>query len=202
MAFVRNISMLIAGHGRGGFKTVLSRFTWELPQTMLGITVGTINLLRMEVDAVEQRDGVVVLRGWRDVRGWGGICFGTVILGDERIAAQLNNRLYMHEFGHTLQSRAVGPIYLLKYGLPSLLSAAGRGTHNQHPVERDANARACDYFSKQPGFETWPADFNPLPADGSYIPVHGWEFLPPIFPFRHLWLAYRDRDGSVADSKG
>ncbi len=179
----------------GGLGIVLSRFTWELPQTMLGLAAGTIALLRMDVDSITYRDGVTVIRGWSDVKSWGGICFGTVILGDDRIASELNNRLYMHEYGHTLQSRSSGPIYLFKYGIPSLLSARGVGVHRLHPVERDANQRACAYFSQQAGFTCWNDDFNPLPKDGRCLPIHWWEYIPPMFPLHQLYLAILDRNG-------
>jgi hypothetical protein len=195
MAFAQHLGGFLAGHGRGGWRIVASRFTWELPQTLLGLGAGTVALLVFNVDAVGHRDAVVVIKGWRKQRGWGGICFGSVIIGDERIAPSLNNRLYMHEFGHVLQSRASGPIYLFKYGIPSVLSARGRGIHGHHPVERDANARACIYFSQQAGFTTWPIDYNPLPMPGKRLPLHWWEFLPPIFPLRQLWIALRDRHG-------
>lgn len=188
---------LARGHFQGGAWAVLRRFTWELPQTLLGAAAGVHALLTMEVQWLRLADGVVVIKGWKPLgaKGWGGICFGTVILGDERIEAALNNPLYMHEFGHALQSRASGPLYLFKYGIPSLLSARGRGVHRLHPVERDANERACAYFSQQPGYAGWHEDFSPLPVSRRPLPLHWWEFLPPIFPVRHLWQAMRDRDG-------
>lgn len=139
-------------------------------------------------------DGVLVIRCriGRDV--WGGICFGSIILGDSRIEAEINNDLFMHEFGHTLQSRDVGPIYLFKYGIPSLLSAYGHGRHANHPVERDANQRAFEWFSRKDGFTTWADDFNPLPQNGKKLRIKWWEFLPPHFPFMHLYKAVKMRN--------
>lgn len=195
MARLRHWRQMIAAHGRGGWLRVCSRFTWELPQTLLGGCAGTWALLRLHVDAVDFADGVVVIRAWRDNKCWGGISFGSLIIGDERIRAEVNNGLYMHEFGHALQSRLSGPIYLFKYGIPSVLSARGRGIHGDHPVERDANARAFTYFSQHPAFVDWPLTYNPLPTGGKRLLLHWWEFIPPIFPFRHLWLALRDRNG-------
>ena len=64
---------------------------------------------------------------------------------------------FIHEYGHYIQSKAVGPFYLTKYALPSLF------TDNYSKAEKDANMRAYDYFSiKHPsimpiyhvGFET------------------------------------------------
>ncbi len=38
--------------------------------------------------------------------------------------AELYNRLVVHEYGHTIQSLVLGPLYLIVIGLPSLLWAS------------------------------------------------------------------------------
>jgi hypothetical protein len=184
------------GHFQGSPQVLLSRYTWELLQTMVGFWAGAIAILRFRHALALGRYGdVVVVRGWRHSDCWGGICFGSVILGDTRIAAAVNNRLFMHEFGHTLQSRASGPTYLLRYGLPSLISAFGPGYHSLHPVELDANFRAKRFFSQQPGFLTWPSVANPVMEDQTALRSAWWEYLPPFFPLYHLALAARQRLG-------
>lgn len=179
---------------RGGGLRVLSRLSWELPQTVVGFWAGLIVLARfkgeMEMGCWE---GVTVIRGSRRGKNWGGICFGSVIIGDGRIGARVNNALFMHEFGHSLQSRGSGPLYLLKYGLPSLISALGPLVHSEHPVERDANLRAMHYFSCQAGFGEWPLHAHPVPAHGSYLRCAWWEYLPPVFPLLPMYRAYRQR---------
>jgi hypothetical protein len=197
MARGKYIARLIAGHFRGEFGAVLRRFTWEFPQTMMGGVVGVYVLLRAQIFAVEIFDGVVVIamRWPHKGRFWGGISFASVILGDESIAAKVNNRLFMHEFGHTLQSRQSGPIYLLKYGFPSVLSAKGKGTHRLHPVERDANIRAMAYFRALPDFTPWPMDEFPLPVNSRRLHIGWWEYIPPIVPILHVYKAWRDRNG-------
>jgi hypothetical protein len=195
MRFWQNYAALLKSQTRGGTKAVLRRFTWEGLQALVGGAAGTYALLAMHVESVEEFDGVAVIKCWRSRPCWGGICFGSVILGDERIQAKVNNPLFMHEFGHTLQSRTTGPIYLFKYGFPSVLSVRGTGKHSQHPVEQDANLRAFEYFKTQPGFSPWPAANNPLPKSGVTMGIHWWEFLPPLFPVAHLYVAIRDRNG-------
>lgn len=139
--------------------------------------------------------GVVVIRGYRGSSTWGGICFGSVIIGDTRIEAAVGNGLFMHEYGHTLQSRAAGPTYLLRYGLPSLISALGPGYHALHPVELDANFRSRRFFSQQPDFRTWPSVAHPVLDGQVALRSAWWEYLPPIFPLYHLGRALRQRMG-------
>lgn len=99
----------------------------------------------------------------------------------------------MHEFGHSLQSREVGPIYLFKYGIPSLLSAYSDKVHRLNPVEKDANIRAFNWFSMQKGFDCWDANFNPLPENRMPLKVRWWEFFPPVFPVVHIYQAFKVR---------
>ncbi len=64
--------------------------------------------------------------------------------------------LYMHEYGHYLQSQSSGFGYLFQYGIPSLMSASISRKMNSPPftthritsVEKDANERAAKYFKK------------------------------------------------------
>lgn len=63
--------------------------------------------------------------------------------------------LYMHEYGHYLQSKVYGSSYLFVIGLPSLMSAwtskeiegSEASTHNYRWYEMNANWRAMEYFN-------------------------------------------------------
>jgi hypothetical protein len=68
----------------------------------------------------------------------GGISFGPVVIGGHGFSD------YQHEFGHTWQSRVLGPLYLLIVGIPSLISAAtsSYAEHNTFFSEEWANAWA------------------------------------------------------------
>jgi hypothetical protein len=52
---------------------------------------------------------------------------------------------FQHEYGHYLQSRAVGAGFLLMFGLPSIISAAGSGSHTGY-TEQDAEALSQTFF--------------------------------------------------------
>lgn len=180
---------VLGAHFRGHPLRVCSRFSWELLQTLAGLTFVSWFLLRYRIGEVRERDGVVALSTPKSTRSWGAVSLGTVVAGDARLSGKMNNPLYMHEFGHVLQSRASGPLYLFKFGLPSIRSATTSGSHYLHPVEQDANLRAKQYFSSQEGYTDWPQEDNTIVRLGELMPIHWWEFLPGIFPFWHLWIA-------------
>jgi RHS repeat-associated protein len=126
----------------------ISRFTWQLPQTIGGfLTSHSYNTLGLSggVESVDYKYGATVVKT-RD-SGWGGITQGSFIVGDNSIAANANNRLFQHEYGHYIQSQKVGWLYYSKYGLPSATSKKW-APHSLHPSEQDANILAFMYFSK------------------------------------------------------
>lgn len=130
---------------------ITSRLTWQFPQTIAGFTYAHISNYAGQVDKVDYWGGATVSSG----RNWnsGAVTMSSYITGNRNLEANPDNPLFQHEYGHYLQSQASGLIYLWKYGLPSLYSAGGDKTHNRHPVEQDANARAMKYFEKTyPGF--------------------------------------------------
>ena len=128
---------------QGNFGQILSRFSWELPQSLLGyVTSGVSNLIG-DAKEVAYYDGATVLT--HKSSNWGAFTLGSFINGDSSIKADANNRLFQHEYGHYLQSQVSGLFYLGKYALPSVFS---KGEHRLHPAEQDANSRAFTYFNK------------------------------------------------------
>jgi hypothetical protein len=81
----------------------------------------------------------------------------------------LSNPMYMHEYGHTIDSRLFGLSYLFAIGMPSLISAGGNEydstvgmyTHDYYWTERRANNRAAKYFKKHYGVD-WTYSTYPL----------------------------------------
>jgi len=137
---------------------LLSRFTWQAPQTFLGYTGTGIHNLLGGVRRVDYYGGATVVESHS--AGWGGIALGNYINGSRGIEADPDNRLFQHEYGHYLQSQASGWFYLSKYGIPSALSKSGTD-HSLHPAEQDANIRAFKYFNKHiEGYTGWNFDPN------------------------------------------
>jgi RHS repeat-associated protein len=171
-----NSARITMGLFTGSHQQILSRFTWELPQTILGYGYSQGGNYFGTVKSVSYYDGATVVQNYKDHVWLGpgtGITFGSYINGSNEIKADPNNSLFQHEYGHYLQSQASGWGYLPRYALPSLW---GDGNHNHdfNPVEQDANVRAFNYFNK-----TVP-DFYDKIAYGDH---HGWDFRSnPIDP--------------------
>jgi len=146
----------------------ISRFTWQLPQTIIGLSYSTVSNWAWQVDNVDYWGGATVLSG--NFWGHGGaVALGSYIAGSRSLVACPHNSLFQHEYGHYLQSQAFGWAYLPRVGIPSILS---RGEHNFHPVEQDANRRAFLYFNENvDGFYKSREDFERLGNNGV-----GWNF--------------------------
>jgi len=126
---------------------VISIFTWELPQTIVGYTSSHFVNNFGKVNQVDFFAGATVLQTKGE---WGAITLGSYIIGDRDIDAQIGNPLIMHEYGHYIQSRKSGWIYFSKYGMPSILSPNDK-PHKLHWTETDANLRSFEYLSRYYG---------------------------------------------------
>ncbi|WP_372776639.1 FG-GAP-like repeat-containing protein [Mangrovibacterium sp.] len=140
---LRNEAKIIGGLYTGSLKQIVSRFTWELPQTIVGYIASQGSNMIGDVEDVSYFHGATVVRHYSDK--WGGFTIGSYI----NIDSGSTNYDIMHEYGHYLQSQAVGPGYLFGYALPSLINAGAMDSqdrHNAYWVEQDANVRARNYF--------------------------------------------------------
>ncbi len=149
----------------GRFFQWISRFSWELPQTVFGyVAVQFFNLTHPSVK-VEHFAGRTLVSAQNPSGRRVGIGFGNFILG-MNISARLSDTFFLHEFGHTLQSQKFGPLYLLVVGLPSLVSCSvlrwcgkiiarknGRAVsrHNIQWFEIQANRMSARFFKKKYG---------------------------------------------------
>lgn len=160
---------------------IVSRLTWELPQTLGGVAYSQTMNTFGQVESVGYAYGATVVRHTNfqiyDIdfldndftrnnlklkqREGSGMTLGSFINGGNDIRADKNNVLFQHEYGHYLQSRAVGAGFLLMFGLPSIMSAAGNGTHHDHFAEQDANARSKAWFDENTGGVDWSL-YNPI----------------------------------------
>ena len=150
------------------FGEVISRFTYQAPQTVAGfITAQWYNTVLGKVNTVEYAFGATSLNMHVD---WLGVTLGNYILADTSIHATPENAMFQHEYGHYLQSKRMGLAYFVRVGLPAIMS---KGDHDAHPVEVDCNRRAFLYFNQTfPEFQDdslladargWNFRFNPFP---------------------------------------
>jgi len=168
-----------------------SRHTWESLQTTIGHGYSQArNLVWNNVDRVDFMAGAtyattenksiqngVTLGNYINVNIWDEITGGF----EDRV---LSDPLFMHEYGHTIDSRGYGPSYLFTIGWSSMNSARTcydidrRNTHDWHWTELRANNNASRYFQKHYTSVDWSiyTDFYNS-DDYKYYPL-----VAPVLP--------------------
>jgi len=146
---------------------ILSRFTWEAPQTILGYSFANTSNYFGQVDEVDYWGGATTLSG--DYWGQGdgaAVTLGSYITGGQDLKADPNNATFQHEYGHYLQSQSLGLFYLPIIGIPSLNSASNKSkdySHKHFYTEQDANKRAFKFLYGKMGDDLeWNAKSNPI----------------------------------------
>jgi hypothetical protein len=133
---------------------LISRFTWQLPQTLIGnLLVSTANALEM-VSSVTYGYGVTAV----DMNSrWGAVTVSNYTAGPSGFKADWRDHLFVHEYGHYIQSQQHGPLYLFSVAIPSGLSALihnkthGSIDHRNRWFEADASYKGSAYFDKYYG---------------------------------------------------
>lgn len=83
---------------------------WQLPQILLGYTV--VAVTRARFHALYKDAKIFIPK-----KAQFGVSLGPIIILS---GAFLSARVIKHEYGHSLQSKMLGPLYLLVVGLPSI----------------------------------------------------------------------------------
>ena len=91
------------------WKVNFINWTWELPQTLLGWVI----MKKVKVYKIENFKGVKLVL-MEDKKF--GISLGRYVIINKRHSQNTKN----HEYGHCIQSKIFGPLYLLIIGLPSI----------------------------------------------------------------------------------
>ena len=146
---------------------LFSRFTWELPQTLVGWLYSANRALFGQVNQVVSFGGITFAVK-NDLSYSMGVSLGTFVdiwagrlMCGEDDGFILDNQLCMHEFGHTVDSQRFGWAYLPVIGLASLKSALGKGNHRVFWTEIRANSHSKKYFGKHYGIawdESYPTE--------------------------------------------
>ncbi|HAK61209.1 MAG TPA: hypothetical protein DCO77_12655, partial [Nitrospiraceae bacterium] len=110
-------------------------YSWAAPNTAAGLVAGFgAILLGGDVKPEWGKDARVVAPQW--LGSFGAFSLGPVIVGDHNFGR------WTHEYGHTWQSRILGPLYIPIIGVPSAISA-GFQSPSKHKIfwtERWADA--------------------------------------------------------------
>ena len=169
---------------KGDGKQVVSRFTWELPQTLFGLGTSHVKNFMGKVDQVKYFDGTTYVINENAGKS-NGVTLGNFINmnlkeGYDKSKYEpngkftvLNDPMFMHEYGHYIQSQEQGWGYLFSIGIRSIKSAnnstylktvydsKAQGTmlytHNVYWTETSANKKASKYFKKKYGID-WSGD--------------------------------------------
>lgn len=160
---------------------LVSGLVWELPQNILG---GILSLSRKRGSEVFPYSGATVIRKPDGLPYLWGVSLGTFInVGGNASGRQISS-IVAHEFGHSLQSRILGPFYLLVVGLPSLIGCRMPWhDHNREWYEVWADRLSYKYHKKHGPKEVitfWNHSQNPL----SYR--LDWFFLPTALYYAAL----------------
>ena len=103
---------------------VILQCTWGIIQTLFGFVVFLVNIKHKHYF---YHGAIVTERGASSSVSLGMFIFVTTNpMKDKRTENripddELSNRLLVHEYGHTIQSLILGPLYLIVMGIPSTL---------------------------------------------------------------------------------
>ena len=90
---------------------------WELPQNALGLVLLALLLLRRRIAAIRfARERVMI-----EITSDGAVSLGVFVFWTPRdnLYVPVGPENEAHEYGHSVQSRWLGPLYLPVVGLPS-----------------------------------------------------------------------------------
>ena len=133
---------------------LISRFTWQRTQTVVGNLIMTGGNVAYQVKNVTYGYGVTAVDMGLDESA---ITVGNYTAGPQGYAADWKDHLFVHEYGHYVQSQQLGPVYLLTVGIPSLQSAIlqtnnpNSPRHDDRWFEADASYKGAAYFDKHYG---------------------------------------------------
>jgi hypothetical protein len=90
-------------------------FLWGLPQNLIG-AIMHIFLIKSAIKTQKYKDSVILfLPG-----NYGAVSLGMFIFFFSDFGKNTEKTI-KHEYGHSIQSKILGPLYLLVIGLPSII---------------------------------------------------------------------------------
>jgi len=141
-----------------------SRFIWQLPQTVVGYGFGDIQNMFGAVNNVTSRYGVTAIDSdWLNASA---VTLGNYITGSRGFTANWRDHLFVHEYGHYVQSQIYGSIYLFGIGIPSALDLLFDNlNHDNRWYEAEASRMGGQYFDRFNG----PISQNAMNGDDVFL---------------------------------
>ena len=134
---------------RGGAFQVANKWTYGIINSLAGNVIAHVWNILGHVDSVTWYGGVIALSGATPSNS--AMTIGHYALGPRRYVADWRDHLFVHEYGHYLQSLVMGPLFFPIVAFPSLLSAMGTSRlcgmrHEERWFEADASRRGARHF--------------------------------------------------------
>ena len=150
----RNAFKIDMGVFKGNFLQVMNKLTWGFLPTLAGNVIAHGCNLAGKVDNVSDMEGMLALSGVT-TKGRA-FTVGCYSMGPDGYQATWKDHLFVHEYGHYIQSQRMGPFYFQIVAIPSLLSAAFTSKwagmdHDFRWFEIDASRCGARYFDKKYG---------------------------------------------------
>jgi len=123
------------------------QFSWGLLQNLIGLAYF---LLTPKNKQIFFNGALVGFHG----QNWGGISLGIFIIINGTKTEQWEKNTLIHEYGHTIQSLLLGPLYLFVIGLPSFIWC------NSKYFIKKRKEKNISYFSFYP--EKWANQLGEL----------------------------------------
>ena len=154
-----------------------SRFIWQLPQTVVGYGFGDIQNMFGAVNNVTSRYGVTAIDSdWLNASA---VTLGNYITGSRGFTANWRDHLFVHEYGHYVQSQIYGPIYLFGIGIPSGLDVLFDNlNHDNRWYESEASRMGGQYFDRFNG----PNSLNAMNGDDVFILNNYYSGAGSVYP--------------------
>lgn len=104
-------------------------YIWQLPQNLLGLAFRALFFKPWKQNMTTyENNGSVIVTYYHSPNMKGGLTLGEYIFVKSyksyRGIEYADNDTIQHEHGHVIQSRILGPLFLLVIGLPSLIHAS------------------------------------------------------------------------------
>lgn len=161
-----------AGMFKGNFGQILHKWTLGLVNSSIGNATAHVLNIFGAVDDVTEMDGMLAISGVTgNSNSTAAFTLGHYSFGPDGYTATWQNHLFVHEYGHYIQSQWLRTLYLPTIGLASLESAwyqkkLGGGVHHNRWFEVNASRLGAEHFDKKygsgaPGYqENSPNYFN------------------------------------------
>lgn len=161
---------------QGNFFQVLNKFTYNIFNSFVGMIVAHTCNYFGAVDRVTTLDGMTAVGGVtgksNNITGGGkAFTIGHFSMGPKGYTATWKDHLFVHEYGHYIQSQYMGIIYFFKVAIPSLISASNSKTvydsngksyssHDLKSFEMEASKLGAMHFANKYGRGSGKDYFN------------------------------------------